>query len=88
MLELTKRADLIRLEDIELADRLERAWQANQSVRKRYGWAYYLMLFNMTPRVIVQDPYDYLDPSHIVSEIRAITREIERRVQIRKSAGA
>jgi hypothetical protein len=87
MLELTARSDLIQLDDAGLADRLDRAWQANESARKRWGWRYYLYLFNWMPRPLVQDPYDYWFPIHILSEIRDINAEIERRVQVRKSAG-
>jgi hypothetical protein len=87
MLELTARSDLIQLDDVGLADRLDRAWQANESAKKRYGWRYYLYLFNWMPRALVQDPYDYWYPSQILGEIRAITAEIERRVQVRKNVG-
>ena len=87
MLELTARSDLIQLDDAGLADRLDRAWQANETARKRWGWRYYLYLFNWMPRARVQDPYDYRFPVHILSEIRDINAEIERRVQVRKSTG-
>ena len=87
MLELTARRDLMQLDDAELADRLDRAWQANDAAKKRYGWLYRLYLLSWSPRLLVQDPYDYWYPSHIVSEIRDITAEIERRVQVRKNAG-
>jgi hypothetical protein len=87
MLELTAHPDLIQLDDAGLAERLDRAWQANESAKKRWGWRYYLYLINWMPRALVQDPYDYWFPIHILSEIRDITAEIERRVQVRKSAG-
>ena len=86
MLELAARSDLIQLDDAGLADRLDRAWQANESAKKRWGWHYYLYLFNWMPRALVQDPYDYWFPIHIVCEIRDITAEIERRVQVRQNA--
>jgi hypothetical protein len=87
MLELAARSDLIQLDDAGLAECLDRAWQANESAKKRCGWRYYLYLINWMPRAPVQDPYDYWFPIHIRSEIRDITAEIERRVQVRKSAG-
>jgi hypothetical protein len=87
MLELTARSDLTQLDDAGLADRLVRAWQANEAARKRWGWRYYFYMINWMPRALVQDPHDYWFPSHILSEIRDINAEIERRVQVRKSAG-
>jgi hypothetical protein len=87
MLELTARRDLMQLDDTGLADRLDRAWQANESVKKKFGWRYWLYLYNWMPRVLVEDPFDYWYPSQILSEIRDITAEIERRVQVRKNAG-
>jgi hypothetical protein len=86
MLELTARSDLFQLDDAELADRLDRAWQAHELAKKRYGWLYKLYLFSWMPRVFVQDPRDYWFPSHIRSEIRDITTEIERRIQVRRRA--
>jgi len=86
MMELGPRSDLIKLDDIDLADRLERALQAMDAAKKRYGWQYHLYLLNWSPRQLVQDPYDYWYPSHIRSEIRDITAEIERRITVRKNA--
>jgi hypothetical protein len=86
MLELTTRSDLMQLDDAALAGRLDRAWQANDSFKKKFGWLYWINLYNWTPRVLVQDPYDYWYPSHVVAEIRDILAEIERRVRVRKSA--
>ena len=83
---LTARSDLIQLDDAGLADRLDRAWQANELAKKRWGWRYYLYLFNWMPRALVQDPYNYWFPIHILNEIRDINAEIERRIQVRKSA--
>jgi hypothetical protein len=87
MMELGPRSDLIQLNDTDLADRLDRALQAIDSAKKRYGWLlYHAYLLSWSPRRLVQDPYDYWYPSHIRAEIRDITREIEHRVQVRKSA--
>jgi hypothetical protein len=87
MLELAARSDLIQLDDAGLADRLDRAWQAHEAAKKRWGWHYYLYLFNWMPRALVQDPYDYWFPIHIICEIRDINAEIERRIQVRRHAG-
>jgi hypothetical protein len=86
MMELGPRSDLIQLDDTGLAERLDRALQASDSVKKRYGWLYHFYLLNWSPRRLVQDPYDYWYPSHIRSEIRDITAEIEHRIQVRKNA--
>jgi hypothetical protein len=86
MLELRPRSDLIQLDDTGLAERLDRACQANDAAKKRWGWHYYLYLLNWAPRALVHDPYDYWFPIHIIGEIRDITAEIERRITVRKNA--
>ena len=86
MLDLMPRPDLVQLDDAGLATRLDRALLADDSAKKRWGWQYYLHLLKWGPRALVEDPYDYWYPIHIVSEIRDITAEIERRIKVRKNA--
>lgn len=86
MLELAPRSDLARLDDIELADRLDRALEGLEDAKKRWGWEFPLILFSWAPRRIVSDPRDYWYPSHIKSEISDILAEIERRKQARNDA--
>jgi hypothetical protein len=86
LLGLATRSDLVFLSDSQLADRLERAERADDNAKKRYGWRYYFDFFSWTPRLIVKDPSDYWFPSHIRSEISDITKEIERRLSLRRQA--
>ena len=87
--DLAPRTDLVQLDDAGLADRLDRAWQANLSLRKRYGWLLYWseLLNSGTPTLTTDDPWDYQSPSYIRREISDIIAETERRIQVRKNAG-
>lgn len=87
MLELVARSDLTQLDDAGLADRLDKAWQAHELAKKRYGWLYTFYSICWMPRMFTLDPREYWFPSHIRSEIRDITAEIERRIQVRRHAG-
>ncbi|MHC2257790.1 hypothetical protein ACVILK_007482 [Bradyrhizobium embrapense] len=84
LLGLGTRTDLVFLSDEQLGDRLERAMRADDNARKRLGWQYYTRFLSWSPRLIVEDPYDYWFPEHIMAEIRDVTKEIERRLSVRK----
>lgn len=86
LLGLGTRSDLVALSDSQLAERLERAEMADDNAKKRYGWGYYSDFFSWTPRLIVEDPCDYWFPSHIMAEISDITKEVERRLSLRRQA--
>jgi hypothetical protein len=84
MLDLASRSDLNQLGDTELAERLDLAYQANDSMRKRFGYSYYFYSLSWMPRIVVRDPRDYWYPSHVLLEIQDILKEMKQRVAKRK----
>jgi hypothetical protein len=84
MLDLVSRSDLAELGDAKLAERLDLALQAHESMKRRYGFLYFFYALSWQPRIAVHDPREYWFPSHVVSEIQDIKDEMERRIAERK----
>ena len=85
MLDLVPRSDLANLDDSELAKRLDLAVQAHEAIKMRYGFLYFFYSLSWQPRIAVDGPREYWFPSHVVSEIRDIKDEMERRITERKA---
>ena len=85
MLDLVSRSDLAELGDAKLAERLDLALQALESMKRRYGIFYFFYALSWQPRIAVNDPREYWFPSHVESEIRDIENEMKRRIAERKA---
>ena len=80
MLDLVSRSDLAELSDAKLAERLDLALQALETMKKRHGIFYFFYSLSWQPRNAVNDPREYWFPSHVKSEIRDIENEMKRRI--------
>jgi hypothetical protein len=78
------RSDLAQLSDAELVDRGNAALHAYEALKERYGFDFSLHLLSWRPRTLVKDPHEYWYPSHVLSEIRDIRDEMERRLASRR----
>jgi hypothetical protein len=78
------RTDLAQLSDGELVDRGNAALDAYEALEDKYGFAFSLHLLSWRPRTLVKDPHEYWYPSHVLSEIRDIRGEMERRLTSRR----
>jgi hypothetical protein len=68
------------LSDAELLERGNAALHAYEALKQRYGFDFALHLLSWGPRTLVKDPHKYWYPSHVLSEIRDIRDEMERRM--------
>ncbi len=84
MLDHAARSDLNKLGDTELAERLDLAFQDNDSMRKRFGYSYYFYSLAWKARILLCDPRNYWYPIHVRLEIQDILKEMEQRVAKRK----